>query len=209
MSGYPAYHTGFETFSLVDEIYDPEYKVFRACAQLNLRLGLELAESTVLPFRMENYAKVMEEGMETLESSGVLGKVRSLGVETQYWNSSVFAFREVARNFDTFASQVAMDRPEMVKLVNDQMRGFERNFLLSEGLPDRVQYRHVIVAPSLFDAYGGSAFPGVGDLVYRIEEEDATSPEHSRLLKLLRKHVSDLMIVIGRATRHLLPLGKL
>ena len=27
MSGYPGYHTGFETFDLVDRIYDPEYKV--------------------------------------------------------------------------------------------------------------------------------------------------------------------------------------
>ena len=24
------------------------------------------------------------------------------------------------------------------------MRGFERNFLLAEGLPDRIQYRHVV-----------------------------------------------------------------
>ena len=74
MSGYPGYHTGFETFDLVDRIYDPEYKVFssqiegkvdslnpqvfRACAQLNLRLSLQLAESSLLPLKMEPYAKV-------------------------------------------------------------------------------------------------------------------------------------------------------
>ena len=58
MSGYPAYHTGFETFDLVDRIYDPDYKVFRACAQLNLRLSLQLAESPVLPLRMTPYAQV-------------------------------------------------------------------------------------------------------------------------------------------------------
>ena len=86
MSGYPGYHTGFETFDLVDKIYDPEFKVFisfftavihkefelegqaawlklaaqvfRACAQLNLRLSLQLAESTLLPLKMEPYAKV-------------------------------------------------------------------------------------------------------------------------------------------------------
>jgi len=61
----------------------------------------------------------------------------------------------------------------------------------------------VIVAPSLFDAYGGSAFPGVGDLLHRIQEQDTGSEEHTRLVKLLRKHVSDLMIVVKRATRHL------
>jgi len=63
MSGYPAYHTGFETFELVDRIYDPEFRVFAACAQLNLRLGLQLAESEKLPLRTENYADIMEEGI--------------------------------------------------------------------------------------------------------------------------------------------------
>ena len=33
-------------------------QVFRACAQLNLRLSLQLAESTLLPLKMEPYAKV-------------------------------------------------------------------------------------------------------------------------------------------------------
>ena len=28
----------------------------------------------------------------------------------------------------------------------------------------RMQYRHAIIAPSQFDAYGGSAFPGLGKL---------------------------------------------
>ena len=30
-------YLGYETFDLVDKIYDPEYKMFRACSQLNLR----------------------------------------------------------------------------------------------------------------------------------------------------------------------------
>jgi len=99
--------------------------------------------------------------------------------------------------------EIADKRPELLRLINDQMRGFERNFLLAEGLPDRIQYRHVIVAPSMFDAYGGSAFPGVGDILYNINEQDPGSAEHTRLVKVLRKHVSDLMILIGRASQHL------
>jgi hypothetical protein len=91
--GYPAYHTGFETFDLVDRIYDPEYKMFRACAQLNLRLFLELAEAALLPLRMEPYAAVMEEGLEVLEVSGVLARVRALGIPTLHWEEAVRDFR--------------------------------------------------------------------------------------------------------------------
>jgi len=203
MSGYPGYHTGFETFDLVDRIYDPEFKVFRACAQLNLRLSLQLAESPLLPLKMEPYAKVMEEGVEFLEATGVLSQVRELGITTTHWEEAVLAFRRVAEQFDSYAMEIADKRPELLRLINDQMRGFERNFLLAEGLPDRIQYRHVIVAPSMFDAYGGSAFPGVGDILYNINEQDPGSAEHTRLVKVLRKHVSDLMILIGRASQHL------
>ena len=33
----------------------------------------------------------------------------------------------------------------------------------------RPQYRHAVIAPSLFDAYGGSAFPGIGsDSFFRV-----------------------------------------
>jgi len=203
---YPAYHTGFETFELVDRIYDPEFKIFRACSQLNLRLGLELAESEKLPITMENYADVMEDGMVTLEEEGILTKLEDLGIETEYWNKSVYAFREAANLFDKTAREQSVENAMALRVTNDQKRGFEKSFLLAEGLPDRIQYRHVITAPSLFDAYGGSAFPGVGDLLFSLEELEPTSEEYSRVVKQLRKHVSDLMIIVQRATDYLKPL---
>ena len=32
---YPTYHTGYETFYLMDEIIDPGFKIHRTCAQVN------------------------------------------------------------------------------------------------------------------------------------------------------------------------------
>merc|ERR1711936_412056 len=203
--GYPAYHTGFETFDLVDKIYDPEYKIFRACSQLNLRLGLELAESDKLPFTIEKYADIMEEGMKALQENGILQKLEDLGIETKYWNDSVFAFRAAAHTFDMMASAAPANNTSVLRVFNDQKRGFEKNFLLAEGLPDRIQYRHVVTAPSLFDAYGGSAFPGVGDLLYKLEGFNSTTPEYEKTLKQLKKYVSDLMIIIQRAADYLKP----
>merc|ERR1711892_1382903 len=206
MSGYPAYHTGFETFDLVDKIYDPEWKIFRACSQLNLRLGLELAESQKLPIRMVNYADVMEDGMVALESDGILEKLEDLGIETQHWIESVYAFRAAAELFDKTASDQVGGNPTALRVTNGQKKGFEKNFLLAEGLPDRIQYRHVITAPSLFDAYGGSAFPGVGDLMFGLDSLDSASPEYEKKFKQLKKHISDLMIIIQRAADYLKPL---
>jgi len=205
MSGYPAYHTGFETFDLVDKIYDPEFKIFGLCSQLNLRLSLQLAESKVLPFTMEKYADVMEEGILTLADNGVLGKLTDLDVDYQYWNASVFDFRQTARNFDSLVQNVLESGSDSsIRVVNEQMRGFERTLLLLEGLPGRIQYRHMVTAPSMFDAYGGSAFPGIGDLLYGVD--DLSEEDRTERVKIISKHVSDLMITIKRAEDFLRPI---
>merc|ERR1712013_198642 len=134
-----------------------------------------------------------------------MSQVRELGITTTHWEEAVLAFRRVAEQFDSYAMEIADKRPELLRLINDQMRGFERNFLLAEGLPDRIQYRHVIVAPSMFDAYGGSAFPGVGDLIFSLEELEPSSEEYEKVVKQLRKHISDLMIIVKRAANYLIP----
>merc|ERR1719378_1677350 len=155
---------------------------------------------------METYADVMEEGMTTFQENGVIQKLEDLSISTQYWNESVYAFRAAAKAFDEMAAKQVENDSAALKVTNDQKRGFEKNFLLAEGLPDRIQYRHVITAPSLFDAYGGSAFPGIGDLLYKFDQTQENSEENKLVLKQIKKHVSDLMVIIKRAANYLKPI---
>ena len=65
----------------------------------------------------------------------------------------------------------------------------------------------MVSAPSLFDAYGGSAFPGIGDLLYKLDQvNDLNSQEYKNVIKQIKKHVSDLMIIIKRAAHYLQPV---
>jgi len=202
--GYPAYHTGFETFKLVDDIYDPDFVMFRACAQLNLRLGLELADAEVLPLQLEGYADTMEKARTELEASGTLAQLDQLGVDTQYFSEAVKQFRSGVEAWKGSVAGMDLSNPLTRRTINDQIRGFERAFLLNPSLPDRPQYRHAIIAPSKFDAYGGSAFPGLGDLLYGIDE--LSGEDRLQRIKQLKRHISDLMIVINRASDFLQPL---
>ena len=84
-----------------------------------------------------NLNQVMEDGVAFLESSGVLNQVRELGIATIHWEEAVLAFRsishhhhiklennvfrEVAEQFDAFALEVAANRPENLRLINDQV----------------------------------------------------------------------------------------
>ena len=131
MGGYPAYHTGFETFDLVDKVYDANFTIFGACAQLNLRIGLELAESELLPLKMSHYATVMEDGVKLLNGSGIIQKLSDLQIETRYFIEAIEEFRAAAEGFDEITSGDLSDL--QIRVLNDQMRGFEKTFLLYEG----------------------------------------------------------------------------
>ena len=133
IGGYPAYHTGFETFDLVDKVYDANFTIFGACAQLNLRIGLELAETELLPFKMEHYATVMEDGVKVLNDSGIIQKLSDLEIETSYFIEAIREFRAAAEGFD-YLTSASNDLSELeIRVLNDQMRGFEKTFLLYEG----------------------------------------------------------------------------
>jgi len=205
IGGYPAYHTGFETLDLVENLYDANFTIFRACAQLNLRLGLQLAESELLPFKISNYADIMKDGIELMTQTNVIQRLNDLGINTTFFIDAVEEFTLRAAEFDQLTSDKELSESD-IRIFNDQMRGFERTFLLYEGLPDRIQYRHVVTAPSLFDAYGGSAFPGIGDLLYKLDQTQENSADNKMVMKQIKKHVSDLMVIIKRAANYLKPI---
>ena len=52
-----------------------------------------------------------------------------------------------------------------------------------------------------FDSYGSGYFPGIGDLLYDFDNQ--TEEEQKIRLVTLKKHVSQLMVVILRAVDHL------
>ncbi len=54
---YPTYHTGYETFYLMDSIIDPGFRIHRTCAQSSIRMLLNLADSVVLPYNLEHFPR--------------------------------------------------------------------------------------------------------------------------------------------------------
>ena len=64
------------------------------------------------------------------------------------------------------------DEPSFAELrrLNDQMIKVERAFIHSYGLPGRRLVRHVIFAPSKYNLYGSSSFPGVSDILFKQHE---------------------------------------
>ena len=97
-----------------------------------------MQRSTLQPAGVKTLDQVMEDGVAFLENSGVLNQVRQLGIATTHWEDAVLAFRstyhdpftpnrihsklrERAEQFDAYALEVAANRPESLRLINDQV----------------------------------------------------------------------------------------
>ena len=63
-SPYPTYHTGYETFYLVDNFIDPGFKTHSTCSKLSIHMLLNLAESAFLPLSPRHIVTEIRRGVD-------------------------------------------------------------------------------------------------------------------------------------------------
>ena len=95
--------------------------------------------------------------------------------------------------------------PLKLRMINDQLMQMEKVFIMDGGIPLRDETRHAIFAPGKFNAYGGGGFPAISDLLYEHDKLVEDSPEYTKRWDLIKRHVSDLMIMTQNAARYLKP----
>ena len=110
VSGYPTYHTGFETFHLVDKIIDPGFLTSRASTQISLHIILQLSESPVIPYSLQEMTRVLEKELK----KDIFTTLRDLGL-----GDSLDVMVEA---FHKFKSSVSLWDKETEKLKSDGFR---------------------------------------------------------------------------------------
>uniref|UniRef100_A0A8C3YD30 N-acetylated-alpha-linked acidic dipeptidase 2 n=1 Tax=Catagonus wagneri TaxID=51154 RepID=A0A8C3YD30_9CETA len=196
-SSYPVYHTIYETFELVENFYDPKFKKQLAVAQLRGALVYELADSKIIPFNIQDYAKALEIYATSIYklSKKHDQEFRHHGVSFDSLFSAVKNFSEAASDFHRRLSQVDLHNPVPMRIMNDQLMLLERAFIDPFGLPGRPFYRHIIFAPSSHNKYAGESFPGIYDAMFDIENK---ADAHSAW-KEVTKHISIAAFTIQAA----------
>ncbi|XP_008835966.1 N-acetylated-alpha-linked acidic dipeptidase 2 [Nannospalax galili] len=170
-SSYPVYHTIYETFELVENFYDPTFKKQLSVAQLRGALVYELADSTIIPFNIQDYGKALRNYAASIFNLSKKHdqQLRSYGVSFDSLFSAVKNFSEAASDFHRRLTEVDLNNPIAVRIMNDQLMLLERAFIDPLGLPGRQFYRHIIFAPSSHNKYAGESFPGIYDAMFDIE----------------------------------------
>jgi len=204
-SGYPTYHTGFETFYLYENLIDPGFKVAKQCAQISLSIILEMAESPLLPYSFGEIKRKLDESLSYFEEK-IFPVLRQYGAgeSIKVLKNSMMKFDESMEKFlleiDRIKNEETLQELK-IRMLNDKMMLLERIFLIPSGLPGRPIYRHLLFSPAKFNAYAGSVLPGLRDLTHGFEKLE----EDQKLKKVdeAKKHLSDLMIVFRQAANWL------
>ncbi|XP_051842745.1 N-acetylated-alpha-linked acidic dipeptidase 2 isoform X2 [Antechinus flavipes] len=172
-SSYPVYHTIYETFELVDQFYDPTFKKQLAVAQLRGGLVYELADSRIIPFNIQDYAKALENYATSIYNLSKKHdqQLKDHRVSFDSLFSAVRNFTDAAADFHRRLAHIDFNNPIAVRIVNDQLMLLERAFIDPLGLPGRQFYRHIIFAPSSHNKYAGESFPGIYDAMFDIENK--------------------------------------
>nr|XP_012421898.1 PREDICTED: N-acetylated-alpha-linked acidic dipeptidase 2 isoform X2 [Odobenus rosmarus divergens] len=196
-SSYPVYHTIYETFELVEKFYDPTFKKQLSVAQLRGALVYELADSTIIPFNIEDYAKALKNYATSIYNLSKKHdqQLRDHGVSFDSLFSAVKNFSDAASDFHRRLTQVDLNNPIAVRIMNDQLMLLERAFIDPLGLPGRRFYRHIIFAPSSHNKYAGESFPGIYDAMFDIENKE---DPHSAWTEV-KKHISIAAFTIQAA----------
>ncbi|XP_012415212.1 N-acetylated-alpha-linked acidic dipeptidase 2 isoform X2 [Trichechus manatus latirostris] len=196
-SSYPVYHTIYETFELVENFYDPTFKKQLSVAQLRGALAYELADSEIIPFNIQDYAKALENYATSIYNLSKKHdqQLRDHGVSFDSLFSAVKNFSEAASDFHRRLTQVDLNNPIAVRIMNDQLMLLERAFIDPLGLPGRPFYRHIIFAPSSHNKYAGESFPGIYDAMFDIENKADPRSAWSEV----KKHISIATFTIQAA----------
>ena len=168
-----------------------------------------MADSALLPYNLEQLPKTIQETLDAFEKDNTTRKMEDNGASLRFIQKAVQDFATATRQFQKSKLEILESQANdmQLRVVNDQMMQLERVFNMPNGIPGRPGVRNAIFAPGKFNAYAGGAFPGIADLLHEID--DLPAEDKAKRWKEIKRHVSDLMIMLQEAARFLQPVEQI
>ncbi|XP_039248449.1 putative N-acetylated-alpha-linked acidic dipeptidase [Styela clava] len=191
---YPVYHSVYETFDLYKKFVDPDFSISRAVTQMMGEIARRLSDYRILPFNCKDYAaKLWEDKASFADAYKPL--LDSHGIDLNEFDYALSNFTSAAEDIHKRIENLDATNEIKLRSINDQLMQLDRAFIDMNGIGERINFRHVIYAPSLHDTYASSAFPGLVDSLFDIEAD----PEQTKRWREVERQYSILLYHIGSA----------
>ncbi|MFQ3581259.1 MAG: M28 family metallopeptidase [Chloracidobacterium sp.] len=161
---YGVYHSTYDSFRWMEKFGDPLFTRHTAMARGWALLAFRLSESARIELNLLDYAREIERLAQALAQ--------------EHPKLDAAALLDAARDLATAAEafETEADTKATLAARNRQRRQFEGFLLTPDGLPKRLDARHVIYAPGVFTGYGAEVFSGIR---YALERDDAEDIVHA------------------------------
>ena len=186
---YGVYHSAFDDFTWFTKFGDPTFVYEQEMARVYGIAAMRMASTDVLPFNYEEYGKEIAAYLKTAEekSKMVFGEQSPSFADAM---AAAMRFQKAGAD-DLRRQQMSAGDAGALNLV---LRNAERAFI-SDGLPKRTWFKHVIYAPGEHTGYAAVVIPGVNEA---IENKD---------LAATKQQLQVLTAALNRASG-MLELGK-
>ena len=95
---------------------------------------LELADSVILPYKLERFPKQIKNNMEILDKNNVTKILEENNASLKFVKAAIDEFEMATANFMSEVKKVKeRNNPLELRIINDQMMHLERVFLLPRG----------------------------------------------------------------------------
>ncbi|CAL4110864.1 unnamed protein product, partial [Meganyctiphanes norvegica] len=159
-SGYATYHTGYETFYLVDTMIDRGFKIHQGCSRFASLTIKYLSDSVLLPYSVDELPQEMSRALNGFKEKDQHDTLMNIYDKYILLPEAVDDFIVETKKFQAMVQQhMPTMNPVTVRSYNDLMMRLEQVFILPEGLRGRPDVRHAVFSPSQFNTYAAAAFP--------------------------------------------------
>ncbi len=179
---YGVYHSMYDDFFWMNNFGDPGYKYHAAMSQLWGVTALRLAQADVLPIDFEYYGEIIQQFLTELEKN----KRYDAG------KLSVVSAHQAAQELTSEARQTLLLlspaissgklTAEQAASINALLLKGEANFILSEGMPGRPWFKHILYGARY--TYAHLELPAITEAV-----ECGNWPEAQRQTEILTKAI--------------------
>ncbi|XP_064488120.1 glutamate carboxypeptidase 2-like isoform X2 [Ornithodoros turicata] len=180
-SPYPAQHTAYDTYEMVEKYLDPGFRISRMSAQMMASLARQWADRSLLPFEFRELSYSIRRAFDAFAAKhGGIMRGRNLHIAAPL--QALQEFQHWTEKFANWTNQMDYTNPMRLRIANDIMIKVEKAFICPGGLPSRdITVRNLVYSPD------GVMFPG---LVDALMQEPIDVDEFGRQAALLAEVLS-------------------
>lgn len=175
-TGYPLYHSMYETHFAVANIVDQGFLCHKSMTQIWIETGRHFADDLILPFDLRNYGQQIKQDQNNIQLQKIQKYERDYDLNMKHLKNLTDTLVLAFDNFQDKVDKVKENRFDkdyfQHRKINDVLMNVERMFLYDHGLLGReFEDKHLIYATSQYDTYQTSLFPTLDDydMQYYIE----------------------------------------